>query len=131
MKWLCDTNVISELFKTKPEPRVLEWLSSLNVVFLSVITVEEIFYGLSKKGAQKQMAWFEKLIRLRCAIMPITESIARQCGMLRGQLQRQGITRSQADLLIAATAIQHQLALSTRNERDFKECGIPLLNPFP
>ena len=130
MKWLCDTNVISEVFKKTPEPKVTEWISNLSEIFLSVITVEEIFCGLSNKNAHKQMAWFEKFIRLRCHVLPITEDIAKQCGFLRGRFLRRGVARSQADLLIAATAIQHQLTLSTRNERDFKECGIPILNPF-
>ncbi len=131
MKWLCDTNVISEMFKKAPEPIVMEWISTRNEIFLSVITVEEIFCGLSHKNAKKQMEWFEKFIRLRCVVLAITDEIARQCGVLRGQFFRKGVTRSQADLLIAATAILHQLTLSTRNERDFKDCGIPVLNPFP
>lgn len=130
MKWLCDTNVISEMFKKEPALQVIDWLAGLNEIFMSVITVEEILCGLSHKNAHKQMAWFNDFIQLRCHILPITEDIARQCGMLRGQFRQKGVIRSQADLLIAATAIQHQLTLSTRNERDFKECGIPILNPF-
>jgi predicted nucleic acid-binding protein len=130
MKWLCDTNVISEMFKKEPAPQVMDWLAGLNEIFMSVVTVEEIFCGLSHKNAYKQMAWFDDFIERRCHILPITEDIARQCGMLRGRFRQKGVTRSQADSLIAATAIQHQLTLSTRNERDFKECGIPIMNPF-
>lgn len=46
MKWICDTNVVSELFKKVPEPKVMEWISGLDEVFLSVITVEVIYCGL-------------------------------------------------------------------------------------
>lgn len=42
MKWLCDTNVISEVFKKKPNQQVLDWLSGQDEIFLSVVTVEEI-----------------------------------------------------------------------------------------
>lgn len=130
MKWLCDTNIISEFFKKKPSSKVLTWLSGRDELFLSVVTVEEIFCGLSQKRAQLQMAWFEKFICLRCTVLPITDEIARQCGLLRGQFLRKGISRTQADLLIAATATRHQLSLATRNERDFEGCSIPVLNPF-
>lgn len=49
---------------------------------------------------------------------------------MRGRFRSQGITRSQADILIGATAAVHQLTLVTRNIRDFEGCGILLLNPF-
>jgi tRNA(fMet)-specific endonuclease VapC len=60
----------------------------------------------------------------------VTSDIARAAGEMRGRLRLQGITRSQADILIAATAQIHQLTLITRNIRDFEGCDIPLLNPF-
>ncbi|MEE8431628.1 MAG: PIN domain-containing protein [Candidatus Desulfatibia sp.] len=110
--------------------QVLDWLGGQDEIFLSVVTVEEIYGGLSKKNANKKMGWFEKFILLRCHILPVAIEIARHCGILRGQFLQKGTTRTQADLLIAATAIKHNLALSTRNERDFENCGIPLLNPF-
>jgi len=66
----------------------------------------------------------------RQEVVPVTKEIARRAGELRGELSRRGITRLQADMLIAATAQLHGLTLVTRNVRDFAECGVPLLNPF-
>ena len=63
-------------------------------------------------------------------VYPITPVIAQRGGALRGQFQAQGITRSTPDMLIAATAIEHQLVLATRNVRDFLGCGVQVVNPF-
>ena len=62
--------------------------------------------------------------------MPVNPEIAQLSGELRGRFRMEGITRSQADMIIAATAKIHQLILVTRNTRDFEDCGISLLNPF-
>jgi predicted nucleic acid-binding protein len=63
-------------------------------------------------------------------VYPITPAIAQRGGALSGQFQAQGITRSTPDMLIAATAIEHQLVLATRNVRDFLGCGVQVVNPF-
>jgi len=130
MKWLCDTNVISEVFKKAPNRNVIDWLARQEEICLSVVTVEEIYCGLSHKNAHKRIEWFEKFISFRCRVFPVTIETARHCGILRGRFLQKGISRTQADLLIAATAIEHHLVLSTRNERDFDHCGIPVFNPF-
>ena len=73
---------------------------------------------------------FEQFLSGHCTILPVTADIAKRCGQLRGTLQARGKTRSQADMLIAATAQMHQLTLVTHNARDFEDCGITFLNPF-
>lgn len=127
---LVDTNVISELARPRPNPGVLAWASVQSSIALSVVTVEEIFYGLAWKPNQRISEWFEEFLSSRCQVLPVTIEVARQCGRLRGWLTGRGIVRTQADLLIAATAQIHQLTLVTRNVGDFQECAIPLLNPF-
>jgi len=67
---------------------------------------------------------------LRAEILPISPTIAQRCGLWRGEFRRKGIARTQADLLIAATAETHDLTLVTRNTRDFESCNLQLFNPF-
>lgn len=130
MTFLCDTNIVSEIMRPQPQPNVSQWFSQQESIYLSVITVEEVYCGLAFKQATRQLEWFEKFLRLRAEVLPITSVIARRCGWWRGEFRRQGIARTQADLLIAATAETHDLVLVTRNTRDFEGCGLQLLNPF-
>ena len=130
MKWLCDTNVISEAMKPNGDKTVEKWLYKRNLIFLSVINVEEIFCGLAAKNAQRQMAWFEEFTENHCEVLPLTHAIAKRAGTLRGDLRRRGEVRTQADLLIASTALEYDLILATRNEKDFTQCGLVVYNPF-
>jgi len=128
--FLCDTNVLSELARKKPDPGVDQWARSRGRVAISSITVEEIFFGLAWKPNQRVQGWFEGLLEAYCEVIPITAEIAKRAGELRGKLQARGEPRSPADMMIAATAQLHHLTLVTRNARHFTDCGIPILNPF-
>lgn len=128
--FLCDTNIISELARPEPNAGVVTWATGVSQVALSVITLEEIFYGLAAKPSLKIQAWFDLFFDSHCVILPISEAVAKRSGELRGVLRSQGKPRSQADMLITATAQIHQLTLVTRNTRDFEGCGVTLLNPF-
>ncbi len=130
MTFLCDTNIISELARHQPNAGVLIWVQSLSYINISVITVEEIYYGLTAKPNPKIQNWFDNFLKNNCQILPITDEIAKLCGEIRGQQRLTGKTVTQADMMIAATAKIHQLTLVTRNIRDFDSCGIPILNPF-
>jgi predicted nucleic acid-binding protein len=130
MNYLCDTNVLSEAMKRQPDPQVIQWLSEQELVYVSVITVEEIYCGLAYKEALKQREWFDKFLRFGSEVLPVTSAIAKRSGEQRGNFRKKGVIRTQADLLIAATAYEHNLTLATRNIRDFDECDIQLFNPF-
>jgi predicted nucleic acid-binding protein len=111
MTFLVDTNVISELSRPQPDPRVLEWVGLRSEITISVITLEEIMFGLTAKPNVRVAAWFQQFFEQYCRVLPITPEIARKAGELRGMLRVQGKQRTQADMLIAATAALHQLTL--------------------
>lgn len=130
MPWLVDTNVLSELVRPKPNPGVIEWATDVERVTISVVTLEEIVFGLSWKPNARVRRWFATFFDESCEILPITRLIAERAGALRGELQSAGKTRTQADALIAATAQVNALTLVTPKTRDFDGTGVPLLNPF-
>jgi toxin FitB len=130
MTIFCDTNIISELARPRPNPGVIAWSQNIESISISVISLEEIIYGLNAKPNPRIQDWFDRFLSTYCSVLPITAAIAREAGELRGQLRTQGKPRTQADLLIGATAKVHQFTLVTRNVRDFEGCGIVLLNPF-
>jgi toxin FitB len=128
--FLVDTNIVSELSRRQANPGVLSWADTVTVFCISVITVEEISFGLSFKPNMRVQSFFDRFMAGPCEILPLTSEIAQIAGTLRGDLMARGIVRAQADLLIAATAKIHRLTLVTRNLRDFTGIGIPLLDPF-
>jgi predicted nucleic acid-binding protein len=128
--FLIDTNVLSEFVRKRPDPGVLQWASEVRRVAVSVATLEEVYFGLSWKPNPRVRLWLEGFLDTNCEILPVTSEIAKRSGEIRGQFQARGQTRSTADMIIASTAQEHDLTLVTRNVRDFKDCGILLLNPF-
>ena len=127
---LADTNVISEFVKSTPDAQVMRWLTTVQRLAISAVTVEEAHFGLAWQPHTRKVALFNGLLAQMHAVYAISPSIAQRGGTLRGQFQAQGITRSAPDMLIAATAIEHQLVLATRNVRDFMGCGVQVINPF-
>ena len=128
--FLADTNVVSELVKKTPDAGVLQWLQSVELMAVSAITIEEAHFGLAWQPNARKLSLFNAVVQRLHTVYPITESIAQRAGMLRGQFQAQGITRSTPDMLIAATAQEHLLVIATRNVRDFLGCGVQVVNPF-
>lgn len=130
MRPLIDTNILSELMRPRPDPRVERWAGAQEGFHLSVIAFEEITFGLAWQPRPGKSAWFDSFLRRHCVLVPVTAEIARLAGELRGRLAAAGQVRHQADLLIAATARVCGLPLATRNTADFTGCGVELVDPF-
>lgn len=128
--FLADTNVVSELVKNVPDVHVMRWLQTVEHIAISVVTIEEAHFGLAWQPNARKLALFNAMVQRMHKVYPISESIAARAGKLRGQLQAQGIVRSAPDMLIAATALEHQLVVATRNTRDFLSCALQLIDPF-
>jgi toxin FitB len=128
--YLADTNVLSELVKKSPDTHVMQWVQSVQLIAISAVTIEEAHFELAWQPNTLKLSLLNALVQNLHAVYPVTESIAQRAGILRGQFQAQGITSSPTDMLIAATAQEHQLIVATRNVRDFVGCGVQVMNPF-
>jgi predicted nucleic acid-binding protein len=136
--FLLDTNVISELLKRKPEPKVTTWIDATDeeLLFLSVLTLGEIRKGvvLLPRNARRTSldAWLSKDLPLRFSgrILDIDQEVAHRWGQISGLASAKGVNVPVIDGLLAATAIQHNLTLVTRNTRDVAATGVTLFNPW-
>ncbi len=90
---LVDTNVISELCRREPDAGVLAWAETQSALTLSIVTVEEIAFGLSWRPNPVLLAWFERLLAQH-TVLPVDAGIARHAGMMRGRFAARGLTRT-------------------------------------
>jgi toxin FitB len=138
MKYLLDTCVISELVAKKTNPKVINWIDSIDPdsAYLSVITIGEIRKGIEKLPDSRRKttlhSWLieELLARFSGRILPIDTEVVLMWGQLIGSLESDGKKMAAIDSLIAATALYNHCSLVTRNETDFKHTGIAIINPW-
>lgn len=132
--FLLDTVVLSELRKKERNPGLTEWMSRQSGadLFLSVVSIGEIERGIcsvAKKDpdfAARLAVWRDKLLMVYAdRLLPVSVSIARQWGKLSVEAGNAG-----ADILIAATAREHNLTVVTRNTRHFSLTDVPVYNPW-
>lgn len=133
-----DTNIISEMMAAHPEVAVINWLNDQNAVtlFVSTITIAEISYGLRllPKGQRHRLLQdrFERFIEqaFEQRILNFDEAAARVYGEVMGYRKEIGRPLSVPDGQIASIARMHGFAVATRNIKDFKDCGVEVINPF-
>jgi predicted nucleic acid-binding protein len=138
MRYLLDTCVLSELIKSKPEPNVINWISSQREsdLFISVLTVGELLKGISKlpdsKKKNRLKQWLENdlLRRFGGRILKIDTKTTSMWGKLIGEKEKIGIKIPVIDGLLATTALSNDLVLVTRNTKDFQATECELLNPW-
>lgn len=138
MRYLLDTNVVSEFISPRPEARVVEWLDGLdpNSVYLSVLTLGEISKGVEKfpdsRSKETIHRWLSEdlLLRFEGRILSLDAGAALSWGTLTGRLEKAGRTMPAVDSLIAALALHHNLILATQNVNDFQDAGMEIFNPW-
>jgi tRNA(fMet)-specific endonuclease VapC len=138
MRYILDTNVISELVAKKPDQQVITWVAGVDedLLYLSVITIGEIKKGIEKlpASARKEQltAWLEQelLERFKIRLVPLDVEVFLKWGELVAGLDRSGKSMPAIDSLIAACALQGGFVLVTRNTGDFAAAGIQTLNPW-
>lgn len=138
MKYLLDTNVVSEAMKAGTDPAVTSWMASVaeGELALSVIAVMEVRRGIemmpSGRRRQRLEEWLTGEVPERFAgrILGIDRQTADLCGSLLGRHRLGTNVRRIMDIWLAAIALQHDLTLVTRNERDFRDLGVEIVNPW-
>lgn len=135
---ILDTNVLSELMRSTPEPRVVAWLDGqpLESVWITSITVFESRMGLAllPAGRRRQAleAAFAKLLSedLEQRILAFDETAAEQAAILAAKRQREGRSVDLRDTQIAGIALARHAALATRNTGHFADSNVPVVNPW-
>ena len=130
MNPLIDTNIISELMRRQPDPAVIAWAGRQPGFLVSVITLEELVFGLTQKNLPLKRQWLDEFLGRQCEVLPVTPAVALSSGTFRGTFAAKGIIRHASDMLIAATALVYRLPLATRNTTNFEGCRIQIINPF-
>lgn len=134
MSYLLDTNVVSEVRRSRPDAAVVAWLRGLppDTTYLSVLTLGQLRDGIERLRrrdagqAERLEIWLARLAGdYRDRVLPVTAGIAQEWGrmMVADPLPT-------VDGLLAATARVHGLTLVTRNTADVARAGVPVLNPF-
>jgi predicted nucleic acid-binding protein len=138
MPWLLDTNVMSELRRPRPERKVVGFIAQcpLDSLYISSVTLAEIRFGIELVGEPDRRAelglWLAHTVRpmFDRRVLPVTEDIMFRWRIMVETGRKTGHTFSQPDLIIAATAIEHNLTVITRDRSDYDKAGATVINPW-
>lgn len=137
--FLLDTNIPSEMLRPRPDADVAAWVKhqANETLFVSVVTMGELRRGVTLLAEQSpRRAELERMIHenvpswFQDRILPVTRTIAERWGVLDGERQLAGRPLNIADGMIAATALEHDLTIVTRNVKDFAGLGVIVFNPW-
>jgi|SRR5215469_4805076 len=135
---ILDSNVVSELMRPAPEPRVLRWLDdqAAEDLHITAVTVAEILYGVDLISAGRRRdvvrAATEKMFEAVFAdrILTFEDRAARSFSQIASSRRRQGKPMAELDAQTAAIARVHGATLATRNPYVFEGCRVRLVNPW-
>jgi predicted nucleic acid-binding protein len=134
MSFLLDTDILSAIRRKQRDQNLEKWLLSINSldVYISVVTIGEVERGITQQWrnnpafAEDLQRWLDTILqRYQQRILPLSISIAQRWGRLSAELGH-----NSADLMIAATALEHNLIVATRNTRHFEPTQVGLINPY-
>ncbi len=136
--WLLDTNVLSELRRKKPEPKVVEFIAAqpLEELHVSTVTFAEIRFGIETLTEPRKRDelndWLMHRIRPMFGqrALPLSEDILFKWRLLVEEGRKAGHTFSQPDLFIAATGLHHGLTIVSRDTSEYERARAPAFNPW-
>lgn len=133
IRYLLDTNVISEIHKPKPHGGVVAWFMALRdeQIYLSAVTLGELQEGIER--TRKQDATKARAIEAWVDTLENSSNVLPMDGRSFRQMARMMVGKQDYllyDVMIAATARLHELTVATRNEKDFRHLGVDIINPF-
>lgn len=139
MRYLIDTNVLSEPTRPRPNSAVLRWTESQprDALAVSTVSLGEVRKGLDLLAPGNRRAaldqWLKRVIheQFRGRVLSVSKDIALTWGRLMAADQKRGRELPVVDGLLLATAAVNGLTIVTRNERDFVDRGVPVFNPWP
>jgi len=138
VSFLLDTNLVSEWVKPRPNPGVVAWMAEVDEdrVFISVITLAELRYGIERLAAgqrRKRLGqWLEEELPLRFEgrVLAVDAFVADACGRITARAESLGRRMEIADGFIAATAETRQFTVVTCDVSPFSALGMKVLNPW-
>ena len=136
--WLLDTNILSELRRLKPEPKVVTFVAAqpLDQLYISAVTLAEIRFGIELLTDANRRAelndWLANKVRpmFEQRVLQITEDIMFKWRLLVEDGRKSGHTFSQPDLIIAATGLHHGLTIVSRDTTEYTKARVPIFNPW-
>ena len=139
MAWLLDTNILSEIRRLKPEPKVLAFIDGtpLKELYVSAVTLAELRFGIALLSLDNPRRvdlenWLTHIIRpmFDQRVLPVSEDVMFRWRIMLEDGRKAGHTFSQPDLIIAATALQQGLTVVTRDRSDFDIARVPVVDPW-
>jgi toxin FitB len=136
--WLLDTNILSELRRHRPEPKVRTFIAAqpLDLLHVSVVTLAEVRFGIERLTDPARRSelndWLAHKVRPMFVqrVLPVTEDIMLKWRVMVEEGRKSGHTFSQPDLIIAATGQQYGLTIVSRDTSEYLKARVPVFNPW-